>query len=94
MPAMLLLPFFPLATVLVSGVCIIASDIKCCTRVECADIVQDTLECDLCWCYKECGFACGCCCCYDADHDTDHDADMLYDDSSDSFHRHVYAKKS
>jgi predicted house-cleaning NTP pyrophosphatase (Maf/HAM1 superfamily) len=83
-----------LATVLVSGVCIIASDIKCCTRVECADIVQDTLECDLCWCYKECGFACGCCCCYDADHDTDHDADMLYDDSSDSFHRHVYAKKS
>ena len=91
---MLLLPFFPLATVLVSGVCIIASDIKCCTRVECADIVQDTLECDLCWCYKECGFACGCCCCYDADHDTDHDADMLYDDSSDSFHRHVYAKKS
>ena len=89
---MLLLPFFPLATVLVSGVCIIASDIKCCTRVECADIVQDTLECDLCWCYKECGFACGCCCSHD--HDTDHDADMLYDDSSDSFHRHVYAKKS
>ena len=90
---MLLLPFFPLATVLMSGICILASDIKCCTRVECADIVQDTLECDLCWCYKECGFACGfccCCCCYDADHD----ADMLYDDSSDSFHRHVYSKKS
>jgi len=93
MPARLLLPFFPLATVLMSGICILASDIKCCTRVECADIVQDTLECDLCWCYKECGFACGfccCCCCYDADHD----ADMLYDDSSDSFHRHVYSKKS
>ena len=91
---MLLLPFFPLATVLMSSICILASDVKCCTRVECADIVQDTLDGDLCWCYKECGVACGfcccCCCCYDADHD----ADMLYDDSSDSFHRHVYSKKS
>lgn len=91
---MLLLPFFPLATALVSGVCIIASDVKCCTRVECTDIVQDTMECDVDWCYKECGVACGfcCCCCYDADHDADHDADSLYDDSSDSFH--AYAKKS
>jgi hypothetical protein len=91
MPVMLL-PFFPLATVLMSGVCIIASDIKCCTRVECADIVQDTLECDLCWCYENGGCACCCCfCCHD--HDADYDADLLYDDSSDSFYAY-YAKKS
>jgi hypothetical protein len=91
MPVMLL-PFFPLATVLMSGLCIIASDIKCCTRVECADIVQDTLECDLCWCYENGGCACCCCfCCHD--HDADYDADLLYDDSSDSFYAY-YAKKS
>ena len=99
MPVMLLLPFFPLATVLMSGLCIIASDIKCCTRVECADIVQDTLECDVDWCYENGGFACCCCCCccrhdHDADYDADYHADLLYDDSSDSFHRHVYSKKS
>lgn len=88
----MLLPFFPLATVLMSGLCIIASDIKCCTRVECADIVQDTLECDLCWCYENGGCACCCCfCCHD--HDADYDADLLYDDSSDSFYAY-YAKKS
>lgn len=88
----MLLPFFPLATVLMSGLCIIASDIKCCTRVECTDIVQDTLECDLCWCYENGGCACCCCfCCHD--HDADYDADLLYDDSSDSFYAY-YAKKS
>ena len=85
---MLLLPFFPLATVLMSGICILASDVKCCTRVECADIVKDTLDCDVCWCYENGGFGCCCCTvCHDAD-----DAD--YDDSSESFHKHVYAKKS
>jgi hypothetical protein len=51
------------------------------------------MECDVDWCYKECGFACCCCCCCCC-YDADHDMDMLYDDSSDSFHRHVYSKKS
>ena len=86
---MLLLPFFPLATVLMSGICILASDVKCCTRVECADIVQDTLDGDVNWCYENGGFAC--CCCR---HDDDDDPNTYYDDSSDSFHRHVYSKKS
>ena len=89
MPVMLLLPFFPLATVLMSGICILASDVKCCTRVECADIVQDTLDGDVNWCYENGGFAC--CCCR---HDDDDDPNTYYDDSSDSFHRHVYSKKS
>ena len=88
---MLLLPFFPLATVLMSGICILASDVKCCTRVECADIVKDTLDCDVCWCYENGGF--GCCCCTIC-HDADDADDADYDDSSESFHKHVYAKKS
>ena len=91
MPVMLLLPFFPLATVLMSGICILASDVKCCTRVECADIVKDTLDCDVCWCYENGGF--GCCCCTVC-HDADDADDADYDDSSESFHKHVYAKKS
>jgi hypothetical protein len=91
MPVMLLLPFFPLATVLMSGICILASDVKCCTRVECADIVKDTLDCDVCWCYENGGF--GCCCCTIC-HDADDADDADYDDSSESFHKHVYAKKS
>jgi hypothetical protein len=95
MPVMLLLPFFPLATVLMSGICILASDVKCCTRVECADIVQDTLDGDVNWCYENGGFACCCCCCCRCcRHDDDDDPNTYYDDSSDSFHRHVYSKKS
>jgi len=83
MPVMLLLPFFPLATVLMSGICILASDVKCCTRVECADIVQDTLDGDVDWCYENGGFACCC---------RRHDPNTYYDDSCESFH--AYAKKS
>jgi hypothetical protein len=94
MPVMLLLPFFPLATVLMSSICILASDVKCCTRVECVDIVQDTLDGDVDWCYENGGFACCCCCCCCCRHDDDDDPNTYYDDSSDSFHRHVYSKKS
>jgi len=94
MPVMLLLPFFPLATVLMGSICIFASDLKCCTRVECADIVQDTLECDVDWCYENGGFACCCCtgCHNDDDDDDDDDPNTYYDDSCESFH--AYAKKS
>ena len=74
----MLLPFFPLATVLMGMV--VVTSVKF-TEFECADIVKDTLECDGCGCC--CG--CGCGCCEDVDY-------MLYDDSSDSFH--AYAKKS
>ena len=60
MPVMLLLPFFPLATVLMSCVCIFASEIKC-TEFACTDIVQDVAERHLCWCYEEGGVGCSCC---------------------------------
>ena len=95
---MLLLPFFPLATVLMSGICIFASEINC-ANFECTDIVQDSLDCDVCWCYEEGGL--GCCCCtmcqehahhHRDDDDNDDDDDDCYDDSSESFH--AYAKKS
>ena len=86
MPVMLLLPFLPLATVLMSMV--VLTTVKFNT-FECTDIVQDSLNCDVCWCYEEGGFGCCCCCCHD--HDAD---DAVYDDSSESFHKHVYAKKS
>jgi hypothetical protein len=55
---MLLLPFFPLATVLM-GMVVITS-VKC-TEFECTDIVQDVADCDVCWCYEEGGFGCFCC---------------------------------
>ena len=84
---MLLLPFLPLATVLMSMV--VLTTVKFNT-FECTDIVQDSLNCDVCWCYEEGGFGCCCCCCCH-DHDAD---DAVYDDSSESFHKHVYAKKS
>lgn len=73
MPIMLL-PFFPLATVLMSGICILAADIKC-PGVECDD---------------ECVSACCCCecCCYCCE-DIECDDDMLYDDSSDSFYAYA-----
>jgi hypothetical protein len=41
---MLLLPFFPLATVLMSGICIFASEINC-TKFECADHDNDNDNC-------------------------------------------------
>lgn len=92
MPLILLLPYFPLATVLMSCVCIFASEIKC-TEFACTDIVQDTLNCDVCWCYENGG--CACCCCMVC-HDDDDTAlckdNTLYDDSSDAFR--AYAKKS
>ena len=56
MPLMLLLPFFPLATVLMGMV--VVTSVKF-TEFECADIVKDTLECDGCGCC--CGCGCGCC---------------------------------
>ena len=58
MPVMLLLPFFPLATVLMSMV--VLTTVKF-THFECADIVEDTLDGDVCWCYEEGGFGCFCC---------------------------------
>ena len=88
MPVMLLLPFLPLATVLMSMV--VLTTVKF-TTFECADIVEDTLDCDVCWCYENGGF--GCCCCTVC-HDADDADDADYDDSSESFHNHVYAKKS
>ncbi len=74
MPLILLLPYFPLATVLMGM--IVVTSVKC-TEFEYADIVQDCLDCD-----DECGFAC-CCCCHDDD------ADVLYDDSSESFYAYA-----
>ncbi len=88
---MLILPFFPLATVIMSGICIFASEINC-TIFECTDIVKDSLDCDVCWCYEEGGF--GCCHCCTVCHDADDADDADYDDSCESFHKHVYAKKS
>jgi hypothetical protein len=95
MPVMLL-PFFPLATVLMSM--FVITSVKC-TKFECADLVQDSLDCDVCWCYEEGGFGCFCCTvCHEHDHnhrdddDNDDDDDDCYDDSSESFH--AYAKKS
>lgn len=84
MPLILLLPYFPLATVLMSSICIFASEIKC-TEFACIDIVQDVANCDVCWCYENGGCACCCCMvCHDAE-------DPLYDDD---VLRRAYAKKS
>ena len=88
---MLLLPFLPLATVLMSMV--VLTTVKFNT-FECTDLVKDTMDCDVCWCYDNGGFGCCCCTvCHDAD-DADDADDDDYDDSSESFHKHVYAKKS
>ena len=93
MPVMLL-PFFPLATVLMSMVFLTTTKF---TKFECVDLMNDALDCDVCWCYEEGGF--GCCCCTvchddaDDDHgddaDDDHGDDAVYDDSSESFHAHL-----
>ena len=79
MPIMLL-PFFPLVTVLVGMV-----SITCvrCHDFDCMDVMQD---CDACWCYEEGGFACCCC-------TVCHSPELLHDDSSDAFHSY-YSKKS
>ena len=79
MPLMLLLPFFPLATVLMGM--IVVTSFKF-TKFEFADIVQDTADCD-----DECGVLC--CCCHEPPTVDNH---ILYDDSSESFY--AYAKKS
>lgn len=93
MPIMLL-PFLPLTTVIMGM--IVMTNVKF-TTFECADLVKDTLDCDVCW-YYETGGGVGCCCCtvcHDhEDDDDDDDPNLYYDDSSDSFHAHVYAKKS
>ena len=87
MPVMLL-PFLPLTTVIMS--IFVITSVKF-TKFECADLVQDSLDCDVCWCYEEGGFVCFCCtvCHDDDDHD---DPNTYYDDSSHLFHS--YAKKS
>ncbi len=82
MPIMLL-PFLPLTTVLI-GMFVVTS-IKF-TKFECVDLVKDTLECDMCWCYEEGGFACCCCTvCHDVE-------EPLYDD--DSLRECIHSKKS
>jgi hypothetical protein len=88
MPVMLL-PFLPLTTVIMS--IFVITSVKF-TKFECADLVQDSLDCDVCWCYEEGGFGCFCCTvCHNDDDDHD-DPNTYYDDSSDLFH--AYAKKS
>lgn len=88
MPVMLL-PFLPLTTVIMS--IFVITSVKF-TKFECADLVQDSLDCDVCWCYEEGGFGCFCCTvCHNDDDDHD-DHNTYYDDSSDLFH--AYAKKS
>ena len=87
---MIFLSFVPLITVLTS--IFVITSVKC-DDFEWADLVNDSLDCDVCWCYEEGGCGCFCCTvCHDHDtHDT-HDHDNYHDDSSDSFH--AYAKKS
>ncbi len=82
---MLLLPFFPLATVLVGMFSI--TYVRC-NEFECADLMQDMLNCDACSCYEDGGFGCFCCTvCHDNDN-------QLYDDSSEEFRSHYHSKKS
>ena len=86
MPVMLL-PFLPLTTVIMSM--FVITSVKF-TKFECTDLVQDSLDCDICWCYEEGGFGCFCCTvCHD---EADDDNRAYHDDSSYLFHS--YAKKS
>jgi hypothetical protein len=62
---MLFLPLVPLITAIIS-MCVITATSDC-NEFECADIVQYSLDCDVCWCYEEGGFGCFCC---TACHDT------------------------
>jgi hypothetical protein len=83
---MIFLSFVPLITVLTS--IFVITSVKC-NDFECADLVQDSLDCDVCWCYEEGGFGCFCCtACYDRTNDNVN----CYDDSCELFHS--YAKKS
>ena len=97
MPVMLL-PFLPLTTVFI-GMFVVTS-VKC-TDCECNDLVRDSLDGDICWCYEEGGFGCFCCSCnicsspHYATHATTCDIDAVYDDSSQPFHAIVtHSKKS
>ena len=74
MPVMLL-PFFPLATVLVG-----MFSVTCvrCYDFDCMDIMQDTRNCDVCRCYDDVGFGCFCC-------TVCHSPESLHDDSSEEF---------
>ena len=56
---MFFLPFVPLIAALV-GICIATADPQC-HEFTCADLIQDSLDCDVCWCYEEGGFGCFCC---------------------------------
>ena len=71
----MLLPFFPLATALVS---IFSITYVKCHEFDCTDIMQDTLNCDVCRCYDDGGFGCFCC-------TVCHDPELLHDDSSEEF---------
>lgn len=90
MPLILLLPYFPLATVLV-GMFVVTS-VKC-TEFECVDIVHDCLDCDVVWCYENGGCACCCCSCCTGCHDSDAE-EPLYDDDALRAYAYAYAKKS
>ena len=94
----MLLPFLPMTTVILGMIVITSVKFP---KVNCVDLVKDTLDCDVRWCYDEGGF--GCCCCTvchkdeddnNKDEDDKDDPHTYYDDSSDSFHAYVYAKKS
>jgi len=83
---MIFLSLVPLITVLTS-ICVLTVEPK----LHCADLVEDSLDCDVCWCYEEGGFGCFCCtACHKHHHKCDEDDE--HDDSSESFH--AYAKKS
>ena len=90
---MFFLPFLPLTTVMVS-IFVLTVKPKC-YEFDCVDLMQDSLDGDVCWCYEEGGFGCFCCtACHDHDHDHAHAhahaCDVEYDDSSEAFH--AYAK--
>jgi hypothetical protein len=96
MPIMLL-PFLPMTTVILGMIVITSVKFP---KVNCVDLVKDTLDCDVHWCYDEGGFGCCCCMvCHDHDHDQDDhaiidndDPNTYYDDSSESFHAYVMPK--
>jgi hypothetical protein len=72
---MFFLPFLPLTTVMVS-IFVLTVKPKC-YEFDCVDLMQDSLDGDVCWCYEEGGFGCFCC-------------TACHDDSSEVFH--AYAK--
>lgn len=57
--SMFFLPFVPLIATFV-GICIATADPQC-NEFACGDLIQDSLDCDVCWCYEEGGFGCFCC---------------------------------